>query len=107
MEGGGILEEVRSSVAATEQVNAKKGGGGGRGDKQARGAEEKKKKATYLPTYIFGDFLRFLGLIFKNILMVFFGSSCRETAKNAIKKIDGKRRQEKSFLFSTFSAKSF
>jgi hypothetical protein len=26
--------------------------------------------------------------------MVFLGSSCRETAKNAIKKIEGKRRQD-------------
>jgi hypothetical protein len=34
--------------------------------------------------------------------MVFLGSSCRETAKNAIKKIDGKRRQEKSFLKKGF-----
>jgi hypothetical protein len=44
--------------------------------------------------------LRFSGLILENTFMVFLGSSCRETAKNAIKKIDGKRRQEKSFFFS-------
>jgi hypothetical protein len=31
------------------------------------------------------------------MFMVFWGSSCRETAKNAIKKIEGKRRQEKEF----------
>jgi hypothetical protein len=41
----------------------------------ARGAEEKKKKTTYLPT-----------CLFENICMVFLSSSCRETAKNAIKK---------------------
>jgi hypothetical protein len=34
--------------------------------------------------------------------MVFLGSSCRETAKNAIKKIDGKRRKEKSFFSLNF-----
>jgi hypothetical protein len=51
--------------------------------------------------------LRFSGLVLENVFMVFLGSSCRETAKNAIKKIDGKRRQEKCFFFSTFSAKKF
>jgi hypothetical protein len=39
--------------------------------------------------------------------MVFLGSSCRETAKNAIKKIDGKRRQEKSFFSQLFRPKVF
>jgi hypothetical protein len=34
--------------------------------------------------------LRFFGLILENISVVFLGSSCRETAKNAIKKIGGK-----------------
>jgi hypothetical protein len=74
---------------------------------QHKGRRRKKKKATYLPTYLFWDFLRFSGLILENIFMVFSGSSCRETAKNAIKTIDGKRRKEKSFFFSIFSAKSF
>jgi hypothetical protein len=41
--------------------------------------------------------LRFSGLILENISVVFLGSSCRETAKNAIKKLDGEMRQEKAF----------
>jgi hypothetical protein len=71
-----------------------------------RGAEEKKK--TDVPTYL--PFLRFFEIFrsdLRKYFMVFLGSSCRETAKNAIKKIDGKRRKEKSFFSSTFSAKSF
>jgi hypothetical protein len=46
--------------------------------------------------------LRFSGLILENIFMVFWGSPCRETARNAIKKIEGERRQEKSFFFLQF-----
>jgi hypothetical protein len=43
--------------------------------------------------------LGFSGLILGNIFMVFLGSSCRETAKNAIKQISmGK--DERIFLFS-------
>jgi hypothetical protein len=51
--------------------------------------------------------LRFSGLVLENIFMVFLGSSCRETAKNAIKEIDGKRRQEKSFFSQLFRPKVF
>jgi hypothetical protein len=52
--------------------------------------------------------LRFSGLISDNIFVVFLGSSCRETAKNAIeKKIEGKRRQEKSFFPQLFLPKVF
>jgi hypothetical protein len=47
--------------------------------------------------------LRFSGLILENIFMVFLGPSCRETAKNAIKKFDGKRRKETSLVFSTLN----
>jgi hypothetical protein len=64
---------------------------------QARGAEGKKKKKSDVPTYLL--FLRFFEIFrsdFRKCFMVFLGSSCRETAKNAIKKIDGKRREEKS-----------
>jgi hypothetical protein len=46
--------------------------------------------------------LRFSGLILENIFMVFLGSSCRETAKNAIKIISmGKdeRKKKNSQLF--------
>jgi hypothetical protein len=49
----------------------------------SRGDEKKIKKTTYLPTYLptfFCVYLRFSGLILENILMVFLGSSCRETA---------------------------
>jgi hypothetical protein len=42
--------------------------------------------------------LRFSGLILENIFMVFLGSPCRETAKKRDKKIDGKRRQDKSLF---------
>jgi hypothetical protein len=51
--------------------------------------------------------LRFSGLVLENIFVVFLGSSHRETAKNAIKKIEGKRRQEKSFFPQLFRPKAF
>jgi hypothetical protein len=51
--------------------------------------------------------LRFSGLILENVFMVFLSSSCRETAKNAIKKIDGKIRQEKSFFSQLFRPEAF
>jgi hypothetical protein len=51
--------------------------------------------------------LRFFGLILENIFMVFLGSSCRETAKNAIKKNRWEKTKGKKFFFSTFSAKVF
>jgi hypothetical protein len=75
----------------------------------ARGAKEKKgeKNApTYLPAFFFSDFLSFSGLVLENIFMVFWGSSCRETAKNAIKQVDGDDDRKKVF-FLAFSAKSF
>jgi hypothetical protein len=66
---------------------------------QTRGAEEKKEKND-VPTYLpFWDFLRFSGPILENIFMVFLGSSCRETAKKAIKqKSMGKDEREKKNL---------
>jgi hypothetical protein len=42
--------------------------------------------------------LRFSGLILENIFMVFLGSSCRETAKNAIK-IISMGKDERIFFF--------
>jgi hypothetical protein len=51
--------------------------------------------------------LKISGLILENVFMVFWGSSCRETAKNAIKQIDGKRRQETSFFSQLFRPKAF
>jgi hypothetical protein len=74
------------------------------------GATKKKIKKSDVPTYLpfFEIFLRFSGLISENILMVFLGSSCRETAKNAIKTIEGKRRQETSFFsLNYFRPKAF
>jgi hypothetical protein len=46
---------------------------------------KKKMRRTYLPTF-FEIFLRFFGLILEHTFVVFLGSPCRETAKNAIKK---------------------
>jgi hypothetical protein len=75
----------------------------------ARGVQEKKKKkgGTYLPTF-FEIFLRFSGLILENIFIVFLGSSCRETAKNAIKKKSmGKDDRKKVFFSQLFRPKVF
>jgi hypothetical protein len=73
--------------------------------RRPRGAEEKKK--SDVPTYL--PFLRFFWEIFRfnfrNTFVVFLGSSCRETAKNAIKQ--NRWEKTKGFFFSTFSAKSF
>jgi hypothetical protein len=46
-----------------------------------------------------GDFLRFFGLILENIVMAVLGSSCRETAKHAIKK---NRWEKKTGIFVCF-----
>jgi hypothetical protein len=52
--------------------------------------------------------LRFSGLILENIFMVFLSSSCRETAKNAIKqKSMGKDDRKKVFFSQLFRAKVF
>jgi hypothetical protein len=51
--------------------------------------------------------LRFSGLILENIFVVFLGSSCRETAKNAIKKSMGIRQQKKFFFLNFFRPKVF
>jgi hypothetical protein len=74
----------------------------------SRGAEGKKKNGgTYLPTF-FEIFLRISGLILENIFMVFLGSSCRETAKNAIKKNSmGKDERKKVFFSQLFRPKVF
>jgi hypothetical protein len=77
--------------------------------KNTQGAPKKKKqKRGYLPTYLFLRFFEIFRSDLENIFMVFLGSSCRETAKNAIKKMSmGKDERKKVFFFSTFSAKSF
>jgi hypothetical protein len=72
------------------------------------GAPNKKQKNATVPTYL--PFLRFFEIFRSDFRKYFYGvlgSSCRETAKNAKNKSDGKRRKEKSFFSSTFSAKSF
>ena len=46
--------------------------------------------------------MRFSGLILENIFMVFLGSSCRETAKNAIKKNRWEKTTGKKFFFLNF-----
>jgi hypothetical protein len=51
--------------------------------------------------------LTFSGLILENTFVVFFGSSCRETAKNAIKKIEGKKTTEKSVFFPQLFGQKF
>jgi hypothetical protein len=52
--------------------------------------------------------LRFSGLILENMFMVFLGSSCRETAKNAIKKKSmGKDGRKKAFFSQLFRPKVF
>jgi hypothetical protein len=52
--------------------------------------------------------LRFSGLVLENIFMVFLGSSCRETAKNAIKKKSlGKDERKKGIFSQLFRPKVF
>jgi hypothetical protein len=57
-------------------------------DDLGKGRQRKKNPKNDVPTYLpfFDIFLIFSGLVLENIVMVFLGSSCRETAKNAIKK---------------------
>jgi hypothetical protein len=70
----------------------------------SQGAPKKKKEKsdvvpTYLPTF-FEFVLRFLGLILEHIFMVFLGSSCRETTKNAVKENRWEMTKGTSFFFS-------
>jgi hypothetical protein len=51
--------------------------------------------------------LRFSGLILENIFMVFLGSSCRETAKNAIKKKSMGKDERKKVFSQLFRPKFF
>jgi hypothetical protein len=78
----------------------------------ARGRRKKEEKKCDVPTYLpfFEFFWRFSGLILENIFVVFLGSSssCRETGKKRDKKkVDGKRRQEKSVFSWLFRPKVF
>jgi hypothetical protein len=82
--GGGASTHITEFLAV---IRALRSQGAPKGNPPPRG---------YLPASFFGDFWRFSGLILKNILMVFLGSACRETAqKRGKKEIDGKRRQGK------------
>jgi hypothetical protein len=71
--------------------------------------KKKEKRRTYLPTYLLVDllrhFLRFLGLILENIVMVFLSSSCRETGKNGIKKSKRKNDRKQVFFLNFFGKK--
>jgi hypothetical protein len=51
--------------------------------------------------------LQFSGLILENIFMVFWGSSCRETAKNAIKTNRWENTTGKKFFFLNFFGQKF
>jgi hypothetical protein len=74
-----------------------------------QGAPKKKRKKTGVPTYL--PFLRFFEIFrsdFRNIVVVFLGSSCRETAKNAIKENRwGKTTGKKFFFLNFFRPKVF
>jgi hypothetical protein len=48
-----------------------------------------------------------LGLVLEIIFVVFLSSSCRETAKNAIKKIEAEKRQGLLFFPQLFWQKAF
>jgi hypothetical protein len=52
-------------------------------------------------------FFRLSGLILENVFVVFLGSSCRETAKNAIKKSMEKDERKKVFFSQLFRPKAF
>jgi hypothetical protein len=72
-----------------------------------QGAPKKKKKAdvgTMVP------FLRFFAIFrsdFRKYFYGVFGLLMQRNGQKRDKKVDGKRRQEKDFFSSTFSAKSF
>jgi hypothetical protein len=68
-----------------------------------RKGRQRNKTKNDAPTYL--PFLRFFKTFRSDFSKYFsgvLGSSCRETAKNATKQIDGKRRKEKSFFFLNF-----
>jgi hypothetical protein len=85
-------------------VGAVSFGGFSRGNK---GRQRKRKKATYLPTYLFLRFLRFLGLILENVFYGVFGFLMQRNGQKRDKQNDGKRRQEKSFVFLNFFGQQF
>jgi hypothetical protein len=52
--------------------------------------------------------LRFSGLILENIFVVFLSPSCRQTAKNAIKKIEEKNEKKNlNFFGQKFLTRTF
>jgi hypothetical protein len=74
----------------------------------AKGRLKNKRRGTYLPTYFFLRLFEIFTSDFENVFMAFLGFSYAEKrAKNAIKKIEGKRRQEKSFFSQLFRQKAF
>jgi hypothetical protein len=78
---------------------------------QGAPVKKEKRKATYqwhLPTYLFFRFFEIFGSVLENNYVVFLGSSCRETAKSALKKSRCEKTTGKTFFFpSDFSARSF
>jgi hypothetical protein len=84
---------------------------GGHGDQWGwgQGAPKKKKQKTGVPTYL--PFLRFFEIFRSDFRKHFYGVFGLLMQRNGQKRdknnFDGKRRKEKSFFFSTFSAKSF
>jgi hypothetical protein len=79
----------------------------------SRGTKKKKKRGRCHGTFFEIPFeifsFQFSGLVLENVFVVFLGSSCRETAKNAIKA--NRRGKTTRFFFpsqlSTFPPKSF
>jgi hypothetical protein len=72
-----------------------------------QGAPKEEKKTTYLPTY---PFLRFFEIFWSEFLgskyfCGVFGLLMQRNDKNAIKKIEGKRRQENCFFSLSFFGK--
>ena len=73
----------------------------------SQGAPGEKNKRGRCHGTFFWNCLRFSSRVLENVFMVFLGSSCRETAKNAIEKNRREKTTGNVFLFSTFLAKRF
>ena len=90
--GSARLEEGRPAVCLVLQGAPKK----------------KKKKRGYLPTYLFLRFFEIFRSDFRKYFYGVFGLLMqRNGQKRDKKKIDGKRRKEKSFFFLNFFGQKF
>jgi hypothetical protein len=88
------------------------GSGGSKEQAALKNRERKATRVTDLPASCFfvGRFLRSSGHIFKNVLMVFLSSSCRETTKKRDEKIKGKTKKmtgDKAFSPVNFFGNKF